>query len=739
MIKNILAGFLLIGGAACAHAQASLQGRVTDESGAPLPGVNIRVDNSLTRGTTNGKGEFRITGLQGEEHTLNFSRVGYEPAKYKASGSRDDILVTMREGRNRLSQAVVTGTGTHRRMADSPVPVAVITAEDIAESGAATLEDALTKLSPAISVFTNGMGTTMSLNGIGEDYLLVLENGRRLAGDDRYTRVNVADIKRVEILSGAASALYGSDAIGGVINIITDEARSAADISSYTHYASHGRLTENVNAGASAGKFSSRTSYQRRQAGSWQNNGTDEDGYPTGKPTSTGFYQDNASQRFELRPTSRLAISLHGSWFDNQTRRPRDATYYSGGKEREAYSYDVRHETFTYGAGAKYIAGPRAYLDAEFHSDNFTSSYLYFAKSGSYAPGDEAKRKKTRYYDGSVKGVFRLGGSHKLSVGAEYENSQLESESDNIAFENMYTLSLFAQDEIRLARRLQAVLGVRYAYNGNFRSHAVPNAALMYRAGSFALRAAYAAGFRAPTLSQLYATDLTKTANRYTLGNPGLKPEKSHFCSLNAEYASPALSVSVTGFVNDVRDMINYRVLSPEELAAMGLADEMAAYDEVRRRDNVDKAKAKGLSASLAWRPGAGLAFAAGYACTSTKARQRQDDGAYASSPIDKSVKHAGTLRGSWERAWGKYRLAVSLQGRLQGKRYSQTYGYAPKFQQWDLNTRHAFSLRRLTLEPGLGVENLFNSTDSRPWNNNFSTLTPGRSVYASLSVRFKQ
>lgn len=736
--KITLTCLLLLCAMASAQAQVRLHGCVTREDGTPLAGVNIRVDNSLTGGTTDGKGEFLITGLPEGTHTLNFSYVGYEPEKYKAEGSREAIRVIMRESYNRLSQVVVTGTGTHRRMADSPVPITVITAKDIAASNAATLKEALAKLSPNISTFTNGMGTTMSLNGINEDYILILENGRRLAGDNRYTRINVANIKRIEILNGAASALYGSDAIGGVINIITDESKNTVDLSSYTHYTTHGRLTENVNADVNAGKFSSYTSYQRRQAGSWQNNGVDEDGYPTDKPTSMGFYQDNVSQRFELRATDKLTFSVFGNWYDNQTRRPQDAMYYSGGKERAAYTYNVRHETFSYGANMKYIITPRAYIDAEFYADNFASSYRYFAESGNYLPGDEVTRKKTHYYNGNVKGIFRLGDSNKLSVGVEYVNDQLKSESDNIGFENMYTLSLFAQDEIRLTRQLQAVVGLRYIYNENFQSYATPNVSLMYRLGNFNLRAAYAAGFRTPTLSQLYATDITKTSNRYTIGNPDLKPEKSNFYSVNAEYTYRRLSVSVTGFINDVRDMINYRTLSDEELIDRGMTEEMETYDEIRQRDNVDRANTKGVSVNLNWYAGAGFTFGGGYTFMDTEARQRQADGTYETSPIDKSIKHVGNLNGSWEHTWGLYHLNVSLQGRLQGKRYSQSYGYAPKFQQWDLNTRHSFNLRNFILEPGLGIENLFNDIDDRPWNNNFSTLSPGRSVYVSLLVRFK-
>ena len=142
----------------------------------------------------------------------------------------------MQESYINLGQVVVTGTGTHRRMTNSPVPIQVITAKDIENAGATSLEDALTKLSPNITTMTNGMGTFLNLNGMGQDYMIILENGRRLGGDERTARISTGNIKRIEIQSGAASALYGSEAIGGVINIITDDSKSGIGASSYTHY-----------------------------------------------------------------------------------------------------------------------------------------------------------------------------------------------------------------------------------------------------------------------------------------------------------------------------------------------------------------------------------------------------------------------------------------------------------------------------------------------------------------------
>ena len=89
-----------------------------------------------------------------------------------------------------LSQVVVTGTGTHNRARNAVVPVQVITSEELQRMQVTSLEDALKQLTSSVTMMTNGMGTTMMMNGLNEDYILILENGKRLTGDDRYTRIN---------------------------------------------------------------------------------------------------------------------------------------------------------------------------------------------------------------------------------------------------------------------------------------------------------------------------------------------------------------------------------------------------------------------------------------------------------------------------------------------------------------------------------------------------------------------
>ena len=720
-------------------AQVTLGGIVIDsETGKPVQGANIRVEHSLSGTSANSKGEFSITNLpQQESYKLSVTHVSYLPVTV-TTGPDNSIIIKMQESYINLGQVVVTGTGTHRRMTNSPVPIQVITAKDIENAGATSLEDALTKLSPNITTMTNGMGTFLNLNGMSQDYMIILENGHRLGGDERMARIGTGNIKRIEIQSGAASALYGSEAIGGVINIITDDSKNGIGASSYTHYTSHGRFTQTVDADVSQGRLSSYTTYQRKEADNWQVNNIDEEGNKTGRPMSMGYRSDNLSQRFSYAVTDKLNISVRGNYNDYETRRPESATYFkkSGGdfKETQAYTYNMSHRTWLYGLSADYMINSAAYIEADFYSDNFRSSYRYFSKSGSFLPGDEQVRKETAYYDGTLKGIFKPNDMNKLSVGMEYINEQLDSESDNISSESMFTAAAFVQDELSLTDDIQAVAGVRYLYNGNFRSHATPNVSLMYKPGNFRFRAAWSAGYRAPTLSQIYATDQAKSTSRATVGNPGLKPEKSRSASLNAEFSNQRLSVSVTGMVNNVTDMINYRVLSDAEISAMGYDDLHAQFSTIRQRSNIDEAHIKSLSANANVYVGAGFTLGGGYILTDSKAISDGKE-----TPVDKSVKHSGNVNARWDHNWGNYHMNVNLNGHIQSERWSSTYGYAPGYSQWDLNTTHTFYVEDFILEPGLGIENIFNERDTRPWNSNFSTVNPGRAVYVSLALKFRK
>ena len=166
----------------------------------------------------------------------------------------------MRE--NVLNPVIITGTGTYHKAENSPVEVKVISAKELKAANVTNLQEALGKLTSNITTHTNGMGTFVNFNGISDDYIVILLNGKRMSGDDRWNRISIDNIKRIEILSGAASALYGSDAIAGVINIITDNSKDNLEATSSTRVMDKGRFDQDINVDVTKGKFSSHTSFK---------------------------------------------------------------------------------------------------------------------------------------------------------------------------------------------------------------------------------------------------------------------------------------------------------------------------------------------------------------------------------------------------------------------------------------------------------------------------------------------
>lgn len=211
--------------ASVAFAEITLKGKVVDaKTGKALAGANVRLVGTSIGIATNNKGEFILEKIPDGTYTLRASYSGYEVGSMKVNGNKSDILFQLLATPVNLNQVVVTGTGTHRRLKDSPVPVEVISGSDLRQAGVNSFEDALLLLNPAFNIRPTVMGSYFTLNGMSNKYILILIDGKKVAGDvsnnTDLSRIDMGRVKRIEILKGAASALYGSDAIAGVINVI---------------------------------------------------------------------------------------------------------------------------------------------------------------------------------------------------------------------------------------------------------------------------------------------------------------------------------------------------------------------------------------------------------------------------------------------------------------------------------------------------------------------------------------
>ncbi len=432
-----------------------------------------------------------------------------------------------------IDLVVVTATGTPRLLADSPVPITVITKEDIQQSSVTTLDEALVMLSPSFSVHVNSKGTTLTFNGLEEDYYLVLENGERVEGEDPFSRIDLSRVQRVEVLSGAVAALYGANAVGGVINVITTMPDAGLSIQMHTKYNSEDRLTQTANVALQLGRLSSVTSFSRQSAGSWQLSEYEEEGdelVVSDHVASSGYVRENVNQKFEYRVNDKLSLTAKAGYYNYETDRPQSSFY--------SYSYNLWHEDISYGAGLTYRLSDNSTILANYNGDSYTKYYKYFSAS---KYGTVLTNKITTYHNLQTRGIFDLYEGNTLSAGFEYTRNGLDD--DGVWFSDTY--ALFAQDEITLARNLLGLVGARVNYQDAFGVHISPNASLMYKVGAFSLRATYAEGLRAPTLEELYAERIESSAS-ISYSNDNLEPETSRYTSVTAEYNSSWLSLSAT-------------------------------------------------------------------------------------------------------------------------------------------------------------------------------------------------
>lgn len=649
-----------------------------------------------------------------------------------------------------LNPVVVTGSGHHQRLKSTATPVHVLSAQEISEQGITTFDEALTRMMPQVSMAPNSMGTFLRLNGLGNKYILILINGQKLSGDISnnadLNRINMARVKRIEILDGAASSLYGSDAIGGVINIITDQpTNSVCSVTNTTKVSGHGILTESINLDIYKNGFGSYTSFTHDRADSYQNNnlefvkGSDTETQQTIAPFFTGYRSNIVGQKFTYAPNRHLALNAGMDYYYKITNRPDTREDITGGTD-----YEMRYKGLRWNIGGIYKFTAKNSLQANFTVDRFRYGKEYDVATKKNAVGDYVQSKKQRTMEGEMKAILGLVEGSTTILGANYRKDYLTATSGDI-HQHAYTLAAYAQHEHRLLRDLTATVGLRYTHHETFGNQFSPKAVLMYAPGNFRFRATYSQGFRAPGLDEIYYRyfSVNRGKAQIIFGNPDLKAERSHYVSLNAEYRSDLLAVSVTGFLNRINDMVVRQDIPVDGTSLAMLRqefpemtdDQAEKLERYSRYQNSDLGDVKGLQMNVSANLFQGFNLSANYVYT--YARTKSDDEWVA---MERSIRHAATIAANYHHRWGHYSLHVNLNGKLQSKTYYTTYEDAPGFGVWNLHTVHTFDgLKRMILQPSIGVDNIFDRVDCRidSANRKYALYTPGRMLVVGLKVKF--
>lgn len=658
-----------------------------------------------------------------------------------------------------IPEIVVTGTGTEHYLKDAPVQTEVISRKMLDSYAGATLENILSGLCASFDFSAGDMGANMQLGGLGNGYILILVDGKKMHGDvggqNNLGLIDPARIERIEIVKGAASALYGSDAIAGVVNIILKKHRENILIENTSRGGSYGEFRQSNTVQFKVGKFTSSTNFQLKHSDGWQNT-TYEDPNRYEYPITNSInktvnrYTDwQVAQRFDYQATKDLSLYADGSFYRKRIYRPcgvpdyktydflyRNSSVATGGKLKLKNSNSIMLDV-NYDSHAYYYMYTRETWDKEYDDSGKEISFPYF-------PGDKGLQSDQSRLLLQLKGIFNLPYFNRLSVGTDTEINWLDAprrldEKDQVSD---YTTSFYAQDEWTPIERLNITAGGRLTVNQNFGVRITPKVSALYKLGAFNLRATYSEGFKTPTLKELHYRYIRQMSIiSLNLGNTELDPQTSRYVSGGLEYNGTRFSINVTGYCNWVDNMITLVTIPLSQAPG----DLVVTYDpaRVRQYQNMDDARTYGVDVNAKWTPIQSLTLTGGYSYLDTEANQYdEEDQVRKHVIIDGMAHHRATVSAIWTHAWRRsnYRLGIGVYGRIQSKRYYQDDGNGKAYNLWRLNTRHQFKLdKRWNAEVNAGIDNIFNYYETTYHSLNYGTTTAGRTFYGSLMIQFGQ
>lgn len=597
-----------------------------------------------------------------------------------------------------LNTIVVTGTRTPRLLKDVPIMTRVITEREIKKVDATNIGELLQSELPGIEFsFSMNQQTALNMQGFGGNSVLFLQDGERLAGETLdnpdFSRLNLDNIQRIEIVKGAASSLYGSSAVGGVINIITKS-------SNKPWYA-------NVNLRYSAYN-------EQRYGGTY------------------GFSTKYINNTFNVQHTDIGAIHLnkagqYNEVFANRTWNLKDKLLYTVNKylrftvragyffrERDSQADSrERYRDFSGGLKGNYTHN-RNDMEVAYSYDQYDKSN-YIIKS----------RMDMRDYS-NVQNTVRVLFNHNfnknyiLTTGCDFMRDYLMTYqfADNgnkmqVSFDGFGQLSLTPY------KNFTFIAGTRYDYfsRGNANRFST-KLGFMCKLDKITVRGSYAGGFRAPTLKEMYMN--FNMANIFMIyGNHELKPETSENLSASVDYRICQYDFNLMCFQN----FISNRITTAWNKSLNGMM-----------YTNMADMNIKGANAEVSARYRCGLSFRISYAYTYEHIKRGE--------PLVSATRpHTATTRIEYEKNWNRYGFNISLSGRYLSKVTADEYTSYSSYEMAGKTTYPAYSIWKLSfvqhvmngIDIMTSADNLFNYVPSYYYNN--SPVTKGRILSVGVSV----
>jgi len=596
-----------------------------------------------------------------------------------------------------LDEIVVSASGSEQKITDAPASISVVNQEALQQSQYSNLAEALETVEGVDVRQSTGKtgGLNISIRGLPSDYTLILIDGRRQNAPGGVTPNGFGDtstsfmppvsaIERIEVIRGPMSTLYGSDAIGGVVNIITkkvsdewsgsvslehtfQEHREYGDTGKTSFYTS-GPLIEDTLGLAVRGSVLDRSasditfddSSEAPKRGVAPVDGRNSHiGARLSFVPMTGheFYLDAETGR-QVYNNDECQLGT----LDGRTRSCEPDT----DDEADGYSDELRfnRDQLALGSNSRFGFGTWS-NDLTYNVTETKGRTLPGPFGEAYDPpyqdliggADRELESKDTVLD--TKLVSPLGNNHIATFGAQYRDTELTDGIAGTTFEQS-SWAVFAEDEWYLRDNLALTLGGRYEDHDAFSGHFTPRAYLVWNTTpAWTFKGGVSQGYKTPEISDLHdgINGVTGQGDTITIGTPGLEPEKSTNYEIGAYYDNlNGFKANATVFYTDFEDKID----SGTSVTINGdpnIPD--GTYDQL---DNIGEAETRGIELASSWQFAQDWSVLGNYTFTDSEQKSGENRGA----KLTNTPEHVFHARLNWQ---ATDRLDLWLSGEYRGER----------------------------------------------------------------------
>lgn len=609
------------------HAQTGhFGGTISTGKGQPLPGATIRLEPDKHYTQSDQRGLFLIKNLYPGTYYVRVEHTGYttviDSVVITAGHTSSKRMILTERTRVIDEVGIQQSVGEPAspdqllKMSRSAMPVQIISRQTIEQMGSRRLDEVL-KEQTGIAIVNNvsggGRSVGVQLQGFGSEYVMVLIDGQPMIGRNNgnfdLSRISVANIERIEIIKGASSCLFGSDALGGAINIITRYGAIEPQAQLALHYGSLHLIDATLDAEA---PFAHQRGSAHISANYYRTDGFNTNPYLQSGQSSPPYsnFDTQARIRYQVARNTYLGTSLrYGSRTSDMTKNW-DSQWQGQDKQNEQdinYTLGLEH---TFRSGIRSVS--RYYL-SHYNVDQFTkwrgqqnnNSQLQFVQT-------------VHRYEQQFAKNYRSGLNLTAGLGGSLEHMQDETIG---SIPNLSTLFMYLQGDKRIAERLDVRGGLRYDHTGAYGGRLNPSAGLQYYLSEkLSFKAGIGSGFKAPDFRMRYLVFFNPAANYLVIGNEVLKqtldqmqqkgeiseifriadrldqnlqPEKSTSLNLGAQWKPYAkLAVEAGVFQHYLRNQID-----PIPVATGTKISQLYSYQ------NLPEVVNKGIEANVQWNP----------------------------------------------------------------------------------------------------------------------------------------